>query len=500
MDSYNEKQPEKPSDSDDVVAMGYAAEVPRKFTLLTLFGIGYEICVSPVALIVSLGLSIGSGGQATLVWGQFLIYLVAFCVAASLAELASAYPNAGGQYYWAAMLAPPPVRRVTAFVVGYLSWASALLGCASSLIAAAQMAGALYLLGHPTASVQPWMTFLIYQAFNAIMFVFNCWATITPRFSRFWLAIAIATPIIVFVALLARTESKRSAEFVFTGFTNLSGWPDGLAFLTGLCGVNWGFCGLDAVTHMAEEIPDPRRNVPRALMATVAIGAILSWPVAIAVLFCVQDIPEVIDTSTGIASLQLFLQVFKGSTAGPIALQTTLLLSSLGAVFGIQAWQARLAWSIARDDGLPFSRYLKTIAPAPFQVPLWAHLWSSLFVALLGCLYLGSSIAFNSFVSGTMLMQYTAYSVCILFLIFYRGRDNIPHGPFWLGKLGLVCNIVTLIWTLFTVVIYSFPPDYPTTLTTMNYVSVVLVGFTFIFSVYYIIYGRKSFTGPPELE
>ncbi|KAJ6088784.1 hypothetical protein N7486_010045 [Penicillium sp. IBT 16267x] len=105
----NEKLPHDNND-DEVTRMGYAAEIPRKFNLLSLFAIGYEICLSPIALVVGMGVSLGSGGQTTLIWGQLIMYFMVLCVSISLAELASAYPNAGGQYYWAAMLAPKSVR------------------------------------------------------------------------------------------------------------------------------------------------------------------------------------------------------------------------------------------------------------------------------------------------------------------------------------------------------------------------------------------------------
>ncbi|KAJ6088785.1 hypothetical protein N7486_010046 [Penicillium sp. IBT 16267x] len=361
------------------------------------------------------------------------------------------------------------------------------------------MAVAMYQLRNPDVVAHPWTIFVTYQAFNMVMFIFNCWEMIVTKSSRLWLAVTILSPIVIFITLLARADTKQSAEFVFTGFTNLSGWNDGIAFLTGLLGVNWAFSGIDAVTHMAEEIPDPRRNVPRALIATVIVGAVLAWPTAIVFMYVVPDIESVISTETGLPSLAIFLYVFQGETAGPIALQTLLLLGSLGAVFAIQTWQARMAWAIARDGGFPFAKYIKAIAPFPYEVPLWAHLWSSLFVALLGCLYLGSSIAFNSLVGGAILMQYVSYSIPVVLLLL-RGRSNIPRGPFWLGKWGLFCNIVTLLWTAFALVFYSFPPYYPTTLTTMNYISVVVVGFALVCSVYYLFFGRRTFTGPPNVE
>ncbi|OJJ45168.1 hypothetical protein ASPZODRAFT_153440 [Penicilliopsis zonata CBS 506.65] len=484
---------------DPAPGMGDIEELPRNFGLLSVFAIGYSICAAPCALLLSLGVIIGSGGQAVLLWGQLLVYFVSLCIAASLAELASAYPNAGGQYYWAAVLAPKSCRRLPAFIVGHLSWASAVCACASMLVALAEMGIAMFSLRHPDAATPTWVTFLVYQLINIVMFGLNCWESLLPRLSRIWLTISMATALIIFITILARTNDKRSASFVFTGFTNLTGWSDGIAFLTGLLGVNWGLSCLDAVTHMAEEIPDPRRNIPKALIGTVVVNALLAWPMAIAIAFCIQNIEQLFAPPTGLASLSLFLQVFKGSTAAPLALQALLFLGGLGAVFGIHTWQARLAWTVARDGGLPFAKYTKSIAPAPYGVPFWAHVYSSIFAALLGCLYLGSSAAFNAFVGSLILMQYLCYSICIVFAL-WRGRDNIPRGPFWLGKYGLVCNIVTLAWTAFALVFYSFPPYNPVTAMSMNYASVVTVGFAVLIAAFYLLFGHKRFASPAQID
>ncbi|KAK4937035.1 hypothetical protein LTR10_022221 [Elasticomyces elasticus] len=486
-------------DDQEVERMGYVAELHRPFTLLSVLAIGYEICSAPTALVISFSVIVGSGGPAMFIWGQWIIYLMAACVAVSLSELASAYPNAGGQYYWAAMLAPKSYRKLASFVVGYLSWASAMFMLASICISMGFLATGMYAVRHPTATISPWNVFVVYQICNILGFALSCWQKFLPRISQFLFSTMIAAAAIIFVTVLARAPVKQPASFVFASYTNYSGWNDGIAFLTGLLGVNWGFSCLDAVTHMAEEIPEPRKNVPKALLGTVALNAILAWPMGIALMICVQDLETVFAGATGIPAIDLLTQIFEGDTAGPIGVVAVIFLSTFGAVFGIQAWQARLCWSIARDDGMPFSKYLKRIAPAPYEIPFWAHLFSCSIVALLGCLYLGSSVAFNSFVGGGILMQYTAYSICIIFLLM-KGRDKIPHGPFWLGKFGAVCNVVVLFWTVFTVVFYCFPPYYPVTLTTMNYVSVVLVGFVVIFIGYYIAFGRRAFTGPPEVE
>ena len=65
-------------------------------------------------------------------------------------------------------------------------------------------------------------------------------------------------------------------------------------------------------------------------------------------------------------------------------------------------------------------------------------------------------------VTACIVLLYISYAIPVVCLL-YRGRDNIRHGPFWMGPFGLFANIVLLLWTLFTFVMYSFPPVQPVT-------------------------------------
>lgn len=63
-------------------------------------------------------------------------------------------------------------------------------------------------------------------------------------------------------------------------------------------------------------------------------------------------------------------------------------------------------------------------------------------------------------ITACIVLLYISYAIPIVCLLI-RGRNNIAHGPFWLGPIGLFANIVLLLWTVFTLVMYSFPPVYP---------------------------------------
>lgn len=70
-------------------------------------------------------------------------------------------------------------------------------------------------------------------------------------------------------------------------------------------------------------------------------------------------------------------------------------------------------------------------------------------------------------ITACIVLLYLSYSVPVICLLI-RGRNNIAHGPFWLGPIGLFANIVLLLWTLFTLIMYSFPYAKPVEAGNMN--------------------------------
>ena len=206
---------------------------------------------------------------------------------------------------------------------------------------------------------------------------------------------------------------------------------------------------------MAEELPNPEKAIPIAILGTVAIGFFTSWFYVISLFFSLNDLDTVAETSTLVPLLELFYQAL-GSKAGAIVLEALVVASGIWCLVASQTWQSRLCWSFARDGGLPLSSIFSRVETGRADVPFAAHSLSCFLVGALGLLYLGSSTAFNSIVSALIVLLYISYAIPVVCLLIY-GRDNLKHGPFWLGKIGLFANMVLLLWTIFTLVMYSFP-------------------------------------------
>lgn len=488
-----------PSDRDALrlAELGYHQDLTRKFTIWSILGTAFALTNSWAGLSASMVTGISSGGTALIIYGVPLIALVSLCVGISLSELASAMPSAGGQYFWAGELAPPRWKRFAGYLTGWFSWAGSIFTSASVALSLALGAVGCYQLSHPDYEPNTYHIFLTYQLTNLVAFVFNTRGAFLPPLAKFTLYFSLLAFVVLIVTIPALTPSHQPAKFVFATFINNTGYQsNALAFIVGLINANWPFACLDCATHLAEEVPRPDRNIPIAILGTVAIGFTTAWAFAIAMFFSlVGDIDTLVHSETGVPILALFNAALTGrigQAAGAVVLEVLILITIIGCLVASHTWQSRLLWSFARDGGVPFSAWLSQVNRKA-DVPLRAHIVSCILVALVGCLYLGSYTAFNSMVTACIVLLYVSYAIPVGCLVFVHGRENLKRGTFWLGKWGAVANWVLLAWTLFTLVMYSFPYTMPVTADSMNYVSAVYGVVVLIVAADWYLRGRKGY-------
>ncbi|RMJ06789.1 hypothetical protein BHE90_015285 [Fusarium euwallaceae] len=482
------------SDAERLAEMGYSQDMKRNFSVWSVLGVGFSLTNSWWGVSAALITGVNSGGPCLLVYGTILLALVSVGVAVSLSELASAMPNAAGQIFWAAELAPRRYARVASYITGWLAWAGSICASASVALSISSAAVGCYQLSHPDFEIKTWHVIVCYQLANAFIFLFNCVGKLLPTVASISLYTTLISFAVILIAVPASAETHQDPKFVFATFINNTGWAqDGIAVIVGLINVNWGFSCLDTAIHLAEEVHSPEKMVPIAIMGTVTIGFITSFGFIISMLFSLTNFELVSTTVTGVPMLELFYQAL-GHKGGAIALEALIICTGSGCLAACHTWSSRLCWSFARDGGLPYSNFLARIHPR-LDVPFNAHATSSLLASILGCLYLASTTAFNSILSGCIVLPYLSYSIPITCLLI-RGRENIAHGPFWLGRFGLVSNIVLLCWVLFTFVMYSFPAYQPVEADNMNYVSVVYGIVFLVAAVDWFLRGNKSFQPP----
>jgi choline transport protein len=84
----------------------------------------------------------------------------------------------------------------------------------------------------------------------------------------------------------------------------------------------------------------------------------------------------------------------------------------------------------------------------------------------------------------------------MLFIRRFNHKRPIEFGPWNLGKLGIVVNILAMAFCLFLIIFLPFPTILPVTAQNMNYASVVFIGAALFSLVDWVVRGRKRYTGP----
>src|SRR4051812_31510625 len=101
---------ERAHQSDDerrLAELGYKQELDRRMSGFANFAMSFTIISILSGALTLYGTGINYGGPAQQAWGWPIVSLFVIIVALSMAELASAYPTAGGLYWWASRLGGP---------------------------------------------------------------------------------------------------------------------------------------------------------------------------------------------------------------------------------------------------------------------------------------------------------------------------------------------------------------------------------------------------------
>ena len=87
--------------------LGYAQELFRAMGGFRNFAISFTIISILAGCLTSYWVAFERGGPVAITYGWLLVGLMSTIIALSMAEIASAYPTAGGLYYWASKMGSP---------------------------------------------------------------------------------------------------------------------------------------------------------------------------------------------------------------------------------------------------------------------------------------------------------------------------------------------------------------------------------------------------------
>lgn len=284
-----------------------------------------------------------------------------------------------------------------------------------------------------------------------------------------------------------------TSSFVWAEWTADIGYPNGFVFVAGMLNGAYSVGCPDIVSHLAEEIPNPARNVPVAIGLQYVIGFITGFAYLIAIMYAINDYDALFSSAYPIAEIY---RQGTGSAAGATGLLALVMICIAICLVGLYITSGRTLWTLARDKATPFPKQLARVHPR-LAVPVTTTVLSAILITILGCIYVGSTTAFNAFVGSFVIMSSSSYIAAILPHLLTR-RKNITFGPFNLNKgpLGYICNAIACGYMIVWFVIYCCPFFLPVNAASMNYASLLWGGFTIFLLLWWFIGARKDYVGP----
>ncbi|KAG7448120.1 APC amino acid permease [Guyanagaster necrorhizus] len=489
------------TDEGLLASLGYKQELKRQFKPLEILGIAFSIVGVAPAFSSVLIYSLPNGGAFAMVWGWTVCSIFIAAIGLAMGDLASAAPTSGGLYYWTFMFSPEKWRCFLCWIVGYsntisnvASVASIDWGCALQIMVA--------------VSIGSDLTFeaTIPQTFGLYCALLLCHAlicSISPRFMArlqiFFVILNVLLCFAIIVGLPAATpkEFKNDAKFAFEDFTNVSGWPNGFAFILSFLTPLWGVGCFDAPVHMSEEATNASIAVPMAIIFSTLSATVLGWAMNISLVFCMgQDYQSIIDSPIGQPMATILFKSF-GRT-GTLIVWSFIILAHVLLSLSIFAF--------SRDGGFPLSRWVYYVDPQT-RTPSHAVWFGTFLSLLLGILAFAGNNAIGAVFSLVITGQYVSYSIPMAAR--FLGGKTVKPGPFRLGPLSLPIAAIAVTWMTFMTAVFMFPLTPSPGVGNMNYTIVVqgqwlLISFRFggvlIFATVYFYFPRYGginwFTGP----
>ncbi len=511
-------------DVHDLHKLGYAQELFRTMGGFSNFAISFSIISILTGAVILYDYGLAWAGTAAVVLGWPLVTVFVLAIAASMSEIASAYPTAGGLYYWASKMKNKNWGWWTAWfnLIGQFA-----------IVAGINYAAAAFLNGtiinrvigsdFNTTEIIPGIlngqlvTMGILMLVQLVMNIGGINLVAILNQVSVWWHIVIVLAVVVLVLVTGKpNESGLTIGAIQPldtagswnndlGFVNLqygpaASYPFILAFFFSLLQANWTYTGYDASAHVAEETVGARMASAWGIFLSVAVSAVFGFLFLMALTLHLPNLatlfPSVLDDSTLGASSQYY---FGGGVAVIEILNYN--LGQLGDILsaGIAIAMAfcglssvasagRMLYAFSRDDGVPGSGWLKKVShryrtPANALTGMVVVSWLFTVAAFI----VGSGTAIVIVTAISTIFLYAAYGICIYLGVATEGwrKERVWSLSRWSRPVAYVA----MFWVIVLMVLFSFP-------TSGNISWPFMVITVLLLVVYYFAWARSKFHGP----
>jgi amino acid transporter len=487
-------------DTKTLQSMGYSQELARRMGPFQNFAISFSIICILAGGITAFPLSLSAAGGASIGFGWPLACVFALLVAASMGQIASAYPTAGGIYHWASLLG----GRAYGWVAAWFNLLGLLFVVSSVNFGVFLLFRDLLLHEVLGLDIAAWTTAGAFDSgwWAQVMFVSLITVTqallnhfgirATTKLTDFSGYMIFVVSVLLTLGLLFYAPSiDLSRLFTFENFSGPAGgnvWPTALqsmsfVFMLGLLQGVYTVTGFDASAHTAEETRDAARQAPRGMIHAVFWSFAFGYVMLAAFVLALPSVAE--GAKQGWNAFPWLMQqspmpkIFKD-----ILVIGIVLANYICGLAGLTS-TSRMMYAFARDGGLPFSKSLAQVN-SRHRTPVHAIWWAAI-LSIIATLY---GDAFVVLSTACAVFLYISYVMPIAAGLRAEMRGTwVKKGPFELGAASKLVAVLAIIGACVLILVGVQPPN--------EKVGYLSVGMLIAMVVIWLAFESRRFKGPP---
>jgi amino acid transporter len=496
-------------DEQRLAEMGYKQELDRSWSGFQNFAISFTIISILAGCFTTYGQAWNNGGPIAIAWGWPLISIPILIIGFCMSELVSAYPTAGGIYWWASKLGGAGWGWFTGWfnLIGLIAvTASVDYGCATFTNTTLGLFKINLFNGEETGSAFLHGTFWLFLVILALHAVVNILTShLVALFNSISVWWHVAGVSVILAILIFAPSHHASVDFVFTEHLNNSGFGSGMLWFyvlpLGFLLTQYTITGFDSCAHISEETHGAADNAAKGVWRSIFYSATIGWVLLLAITFAAQS-PK----SGNGGSIPLLTEAL-----GSGSLKAVLLISSIGQLFCGMACltsASRMCYAFSRDGAIPGSRIWSRVNQK--RIPFNAVIFMAVCAGIITIpAYVPTTvegvgpvpIAFYAVVSIAVIGLYVAYVIPIY--LRWRNADRFSPGPWTNGAKYRWMNPFATVWVALITVIFILPTtpagvpwrdefDWKF----VNYAPLVTGGLLLAVGIWWLVSAKNTFTGP----
>jgi len=497
-------------DESRLAELGYKQELSRSWSGFQNFAISFTIISVLAGCFTTYYQAWNNGGPIAISWGWPIISAFILIIAFCMAELVSAFPTAGGIYWWSSRLGSPMWGWFTGWfnllgLIAILASVDYFCGQFLGIVLGLYNVDILGLnFGDDLHGLRE--TFVLFALILSLHVFINIRGShlvaVFNGISVWWhlAGVAVIIGILVFVP-----DNHASFNEVFTDRINNSGFSQGMFWWyvlpLGFLLTQYTITGFDASAHISEETHDSENAAPKGVWRSVFWSAVIGYIVLLAITFAAAD-PKAV-TEGGGGSPAVFLAAM--STAWVKAILIIAVIGQLFCGMSCMTSSSRMMYAFSRDGAVPGWKLWSKVNAK--RIPFNAVIAVAVLALILTLPALkgnkdGITVAFTAVVSIGVIGLYIAYIIPIFLRV--RMGDRFEPGPWNLGRHYKWLGIVAITEVIIVVVIgFNLPfsssgvpweDDFEWSL--FNYTPVVTGGVFAIVGIWWLVSARHTFKGP----